>query len=114
MVVTATTDKGKKPHPGGPSVTHTWEDFARVCPIYSALANQCSLDAGPYPAGVNPTQWANKEVRERDLLWLDELDAQVQAVNIRQLLAKHAESDARQASVPSGYRMCTRLPQVVT
>jgi hypothetical protein len=87
MVVTATTDKGKKPRSGVPSVTHTWEDFARLYPIYSALANQCGLEAGPYPAGANPTQWANKEARERDLLWLDQVDAQVQAVNIRHLLA---------------------------
>ncbi len=66
---------------------HTWEDFARTYPIYSALAQQCGLSGDPYPAGTNPTPWANKEARERDLLWLDEVDVQVQAVDIRQLLA---------------------------
>jgi hypothetical protein len=86
-VVTATTDKGKKPHASAPSMTHTWEDFARVYPIYSALAAQRGLATGPYPAGATLSQWANKEARERDLLWLDEVDAQVQAVDIRQLLA---------------------------
>ena len=87
MVVTATTDRGKKPRAGAPSITHTWEDFARVYPIYSALAQQRGLVTGPYAVGTNPAQWPNKEARERDLLWLDEVDAQVQAVDIRQLLA---------------------------
>lgn len=87
MVVTAITDRGKKPRAGGPSITHTWEDFARLYPIYSALAEKCGLATGPYPVGTNPTEWTNKEARERDLLWLDEVDAQVQAVDIRQLLA---------------------------
>jgi len=87
MVITTTTDRGKKPRAGGPSITHTWEDFARVYPIYSALAQQCELSSGPYPVGANPTPWPNKEARERDLLWFDEVDAQVQAVDIRQLLA---------------------------
>ena len=87
MVVTATSDRGKKPRQGGPSITHTWEDFARVYPIYLALAEKCGLATGPYPAGTSPTEWTNKEARERDLLWLDLLDAQVQAVDIRQLLA---------------------------
>jgi hypothetical protein len=88
MVITATTDRDRgKPRASGPSVTHTWEDFVRVYPIYSALAQQCDLTSGPYPPGTDATSWANKETRERDLLWLDAVDGQVQAVDIRQLLA---------------------------
>ena len=88
-MITATTDRdrAKKPRGSGPSITHTWEDLLRVYPIYSALAQQCGLSSGPYPVGTNPIPWANKEARERDLQWLDEVDAQVQAVDIRQLLA---------------------------
>jgi len=61
-----------------------------VHPIYAALARQCGLSNGPYPAVTNIDSWPDKKTRERDLLWLDDVDRQVQAVHIRQFLATPA------------------------
>jgi hypothetical protein len=61
-----------------------------VYPIYTALARQCGLRDGSYPAGANPEPWRDTKTRERDLCWLDEVDGQVQAVHLRQFLATPA------------------------
>jgi len=61
-----------------------------VYPIYAALARQGGLPNGPYPAVANIDSWPDKKTRERDLLWLDDVDRQVQAVHIRQFLATPA------------------------
>src|SRR5258706_11670983 len=77
---------------GNPRVfpSHTGADFSHVHPIYAALARQCALSNGPSPAVTNIDSWPDKKTRERDLLWLDDVDRQVQAVHIRQFLATPA------------------------
>jgi hypothetical protein len=57
-----------------------------VYPIYEALARQCGLPDGPYFTLPNIESWPDKKTCERDLLWLDQVDRQVQAVHIRQFL----------------------------
>jgi hypothetical protein len=59
-------------------------------PIYEALSRQLDLAAGPYPAGVKFGSWSDKKSRERDLLWLDHVDQQVQAVHLRHFLVAPA------------------------
>jgi hypothetical protein len=55
-------------------------------PIYEALIRQLDLPAGPYPMGVKFGSWSDKKSRERDLLWLDQVDQQIQAVHLRHFL----------------------------
>jgi hypothetical protein len=71
-------------------VPQTWEDFGRLYPIYEALTRQLDLAGGPYPLGTNSGSWSDKKFRERDLLWLDRVDQEVQAVHLRQFLATPA------------------------
>ncbi len=72
------------------AVPQTWEDFSRLYPIYDALARQLELIGGPYSLGANSGSWADRKSRERDLLWLDQVDQQVQAVHLRQFLVAPA------------------------
>src|SRR5467141_1505282 len=83
------TDRNRDRNPR-PVSSHTWDEFSHVYPIYAALARQCALPNGPYPAVANIDSWPDKKTRERDLLWLDDVDRQVQAVHIRQFLATPA------------------------
>lgn len=83
------TDRNRDRNPRAVS-SHTWDEFSHVHPIYAALARQCGLSNGPYPAVTNIDSWPDKKTRERDLLWLDDVDRQVQAVHIRQFLATPA------------------------
>ena len=83
-------DKGRKPRATTPSTIHTWKDFVRLYPIYKALAQQCSLSAGPYSVAGAPVPWPSKETRDRDLFWMDEVDGELQAVDLRQFLATPA------------------------
>src|SRR6267154_2204705 len=83
-------DKGRKLRATAPSTIHTWKDFVRLYPIYKALAQQCSLSAGPYSVAGSPVPWPSKETRDRDLLWMDEVDGELQAVDLRQFLATPA------------------------
>jgi hypothetical protein len=55
-----------------------------------ALTRQCGLPDGPYPVGATPEQWPDKKTRERDILWLDEVDRRIEAVHLRQFLATPA------------------------
>jgi hypothetical protein len=89
MTITLNTDRNRASSPQAalPTMSHTWEEFIKVYPIYAALTRQCGLPDGPYPAVVNPKPWPDIKVRDRDLLWLDEVDRQVQAVHLRQFLA---------------------------
>jgi hypothetical protein len=89
MAITLSTDKNHGRSARAVS-SHTWDEFARVYPIYVALTRQCGLPDGPYPAGVNPESWPDKRVRERDILWLDEVDRRIEAVHLRQFLATPA------------------------
>ena len=83
------TDRNRDRNPRAVS-SHTWDEFSHVHPIYAALARQCGLSNGPYPSVTNIDSWPDKKTRERDLLWLDDVDRQVQAVHIRQFLATPA------------------------
>jgi hypothetical protein len=83
IVVTLSTDRNRNPRG---IVSHTWEEFRDVYPIYEALARQCGLPNGPYFTLPNIEAWPDKKTCERDLLWLDQVDRQVQAVHIRQFL----------------------------
>jgi hypothetical protein len=71
-------------------VPQTWEDFRRLYPIYEALTRQLDLVGGPYPSGAKIGSWSDKRSRDRDLLWLDQVDRQVQAVHLRHFLATPA------------------------
>ena len=71
-------------------VPQTWEEFSHLYPIYEALARQLELIGGPYSLGANSGSWADKKSRERDLLWLDQVDQEVQAVHLRHFLVAPA------------------------
>ena len=86
--LTADPNPAKKPGAIVSIVPTTWQEFAQVYPIYEALAKQCRLAGGPYPTGAESGQWPAE--RDRDLLWLDEVDRHAQAVHLRHLLATPA------------------------
>ena len=88
-VITASTDRNRDGNSGAVS-SHSWDEFRQLYPIYFALARQRSLPDGPYTAAEKTPPWLDKKSRERDLLWLDEVDRQVRAVHIRQFLATPA------------------------
>jgi hypothetical protein len=89
MAITLSTDKNHGRSARAVS-SHTWDEFVRVYPIYMALTRQCGLPDGPYSAGANPESWPDKRIRERDILWLDEVDRRIEAVHLRQFLATPA------------------------
>jgi hypothetical protein len=91
-VKTLTTDRSnaQKPDAIPTSVPQTWEEFTRLYPIYEALTRQLELPGGPYPAGVKFGSWSDKKSRDRDLLWLDQMDKHVQAVHLRHFLVTPA------------------------
>jgi len=84
-VITVSKDRNRDPNPRAVS-SHTWGEFRDVYPIYEALTRQCGLPDGPYFTLPNIESWPDKKTCERDLLWLDQVDRQVQAVHIRQFL----------------------------
>jgi hypothetical protein len=59
-------------------------------PIYEALTRQLDLGSGPYPLGAKSGSWSDKNIRDRDLHWLDQVDRQVQAAHLRHLLVTPA------------------------
>ena len=71
-------------------VPQTREEFNLLYPIYEALTRQLDLVGGPYPLGAKTGSWSDKKARERDLLWLDQVDRQVQAVHLRHFLVTPA------------------------
>jgi hypothetical protein len=91
-VKTFTTDQSRtrKPDAVSSTVPQTWEDFSRLYPIYEALTRQLDLVGGPYPSGAKIGSWTDKRSRDRDLLWLDQVDRQVQAVHLRHFLVTPA------------------------
>jgi hypothetical protein len=91
-VKTLTTDRSRAQGHDAVSFAapQTWEDFVRLYPIYEALTRKLNLPGGPYPSGVRAGSWSNNKNRERDLLWLDQVDGQLQAVHLRQFLATPA------------------------
>ncbi len=83
-----TTDRTRtrKPDAVVSAVPRTWDDFRRLFPIYEALTRQLDLGSGPYPLGAKSGSWSDKNIRDRDLHWMDQVDRQVQAVHLRHLL----------------------------
>ena len=86
------TDRSRTRNPDAvlSAVPKTWDDFGRLYPIYEALTRQLDLIGGPYPSGTKFGSWSDKKSRDRDLLWLDEVDRQVQAVHLRHFLVTPA------------------------
>ncbi|MGB8592578.1 MAG: hypothetical protein WCD40_14470, partial [Candidatus Acidiferrales bacterium] len=62
-----------------------WAEARRAYPIYAALAKQFDIVSAPYPDGELPPDRPTREILERDFQWLDNMDAQVKAFQIRQL-----------------------------
>src|ERR1700722_5236591 len=87
-----TTDRThtRKPDAVVSAVPRTWDDFIRLFPIYEALTRQLDLGSGPYPLGAKSGSWSDKNIRDRDLHWLDQVDRNVQAVHLRHLLVTPA------------------------
>jgi hypothetical protein len=86
-VITVSTDRNQGPRAIS---NNSWDEFREVYPIYAALSRQVNLPNAPYTAVENAEPWPDKKTRERDLLWLDEVDRQVRAVHIRRFLATPA------------------------
>ena len=62
-----------------------WGEARAAYPLYAALAKQFELSQLPYPEGELPPAKPTREIFERDLQWLDEIDAKIKAFQIRQL-----------------------------
>ncbi len=88
--ITPDRSQTRKPDTSSRVVPQTWEDFSRLYPIYEALTRQLDLVGGPYPSGTKISSWSDKKSRDRDLLWLDQVDRQVQAVHLRHFLVTPA------------------------
>ena len=84
-MITVTTNRNRDSSPRAVS-NHSWDAFRQVYPIYCALARQLGLQDASYADVEQAGPWPDKKTRERDLLWLDEVDRQVRAVHIRQFL----------------------------
>lgn len=89
---TSTKDQTRTRKPDAiPSfVPQSWEEFCRLYPIYEALTRQLELPGGPYPLGTKSGSWSDKKIRDRDLIWLDQMDREVQAVHLRHFLVTPA------------------------
>ena len=73
---TSTTDRPRtRKQEAAPSfIPQSWDDFTKLYPIYEALARQLELPGGPYPLGTKGGSWSDKKVRDRDLVWLDQME----------------------------------------
>jgi hypothetical protein len=77
---------GKKSASASPAdFAAQWSEARLAYPLYAALANQFSLEPPPYPAGEAPPPRPTRDVFDRDLEWLDAVDAKLRAYQIRQL-----------------------------
>ncbi|MGB2889277.1 MAG: hypothetical protein WBC04_16410 [Candidatus Acidiferrales bacterium] len=63
-----------------------WAEARHAYPIYAALATQYALGRLPHPEGEMPPPRPTRQVFDRDLRWLDELDDKIKAFQLRQLL----------------------------
>lgn len=63
-----------------------WAEARHAYPIYAALATQFGLGRLPRPEGELPPPRPTRQLFDRDLRWLDELDDKVKAFQLRQLL----------------------------
>jgi hypothetical protein len=71
-------------------IPQAWEEFCLLYPIYDALARQLSVPGGAYPNGSKTNAWTDKRARERDVRWLEQMDRQIQAVDLRHFLVTPA------------------------
>lgn len=78
----------KKPESGGPSPVDfaaRWAEARLAYSLYAALAQQFNFGPLPHPAGELPPARPTREVFDRDLKWLEQIDGRVRAFQIRQL-----------------------------
>lgn len=78
----------KKPEKSAQSVSNVaaqWAELRLVYPLYAALSTQFGIAPLPHPAGELPPVRPTREVFDRDLAWLDSIDDQIRAYQIRQL-----------------------------
>jgi len=78
-----------------------WKEARLAYPLYAAVAAQFNLAPVPYPPGELPAARPTREVFDRDLRWLDEIDQKVRAFQIRQLPSEtlNASEEALRAFV---------------
>ena len=78
-----------------------WMEGRLAYPLYAALARQFEFATPPYPASQLPPEQPSREVFDRDLEWLDGIDAKVRAFQIRQLPAQllNASEEALRAFI---------------
>jgi hypothetical protein len=62
-----------------------WTEARNAYPLYAALATQFNFAPLPHPAGELPPLRPTRDVFDKDLKWLDEIDEKVRAFQIRQL-----------------------------
>ncbi len=62
-----------------------WTEARNAYPLYAALATQFNFVPLPHPAGELPPLRPTRDVFDKDLKWLDEIDEKVRAFQIRQL-----------------------------
>jgi hypothetical protein len=62
-----------------------WTEACNAYPLYAALATQFNFAPLPHPAGELPPLRPTRDVFDKDLKWLDEIDEKVRAFQIRQL-----------------------------
>lgn len=62
-----------------------WAEARHAYPLYAALASQFEFADLPHAVGQLPPARPTREVFERDMQWLDEIDEKVRAFQIRQL-----------------------------
>lgn len=68
-----------------PNVAAQWAELRLAYPLYAALATQFGVAPLPHPAGELPPVRPTREVFDRDRAWLDSVDNQIRAYQIRQL-----------------------------
>ncbi len=83
--LSATENKTDKNARSASTVAAQWAELRLVYPLYAALATQFGVAALPHPAGELPPARPTREVFDRDLAWLDTVDGQIRAYQIRQL-----------------------------
>ena len=78
-----------------------WTEARLAYPLYAALAIQFGLAPVVYPAGELPPARPTREAFDRDLEWMDTIDAKVRAFQIRQLPSEilNASEEALRAFV---------------
>jgi len=67
------------------SAVERWAEARAAFPIYTALARQFELSGLSYPEGQIPPAKPTREIFEKDLSWLDCIDSNIKAFQIRQI-----------------------------